>query len=252
MVSYYALGAVVLVSAVSLLGVMVLFVRENILHKAVFFMVSISAGALFADAFFHLIPESFSALPTQSLTPTLVLLGIIVFFSLEKFLHWHHHHTESEEEEKKDVKIHPVGPMVIVSDVVHNFIDGVIIAASFMASFPLGIATTIAVMLHEIPHEIGNVALLIHAGFTKKRAVVLNCLSAIASILGALLLIVIGKNIEVISYYLLPFAAGGFIYIAGSDLVPELHKDVGLKKALLQLLGIMIGILLIAGLLFLE
>ncbi len=252
MEAYYALCAVVLTSAISLFGVAVLLIKEELLRKSIFFMVSLSAGALFADAFFHLIPESFNNLSTETLTPILILFGIILFFCLEKFLHWHHHHVESDEEEIEDMKIHPVGPMVIVSDVVHNFIDGVIIAASFMVSIPLGIATTIAVMLHEIPHEIGNVALLIHAGFTKKRAVILNCLSALASVAGALLLILVGKNVEMISYYLLPFAAGGFIYIAGSDLVPELHKDVGLKKALLQLLGIIIGILLMAALLFIE
>ena len=250
MTAYYAILGGVITSAISLFGILVLMVREELLRRLIFFLVSISAGALFGDAFFHLIPESFEAISVQIVTPLLILLGIVLFFSLEKFLHWHHHHAE--EGEVDDINIHPVGPMVIISDIVHNFIDGVIIAASFLVNIPLGIATTIAVILHEIPHEIGNVALLIHAGFSRKRAVVLNCLSALASILGALLLIMLGNRIEMLSYYILPFAAWSFIYIAGSDLVPELHKDIGLKKALMQLLGISIGIILMAGLLFIE
>lgn len=250
MASYYAILAVLITSAISFFGILVLMVKEDLLRRIIFFLVSISAGALFADAFFHLIPESFEAIPTQVITPLLIMFGIVLFFSLEKFLHWHHHHAEVGEID--DAKIHPVGPMVIISDVVHNFIDGVIIAASFMVNIPLGIATTIAVILHEIPHEIGNVALLIHAGFTRKKAVIMNCLSALSSIVGAILLIVIGNKIEMISYYLLPFAAGSFIYIAGSDLVPELHKDIGVKKALIQLLGLGLGIILMASLLFLE
>jgi len=245
----FSLFGVILASLISLTAIVVLFVSESFLRKVIFFLVSLSVGALFGDAFIHLIPESFENLATATLTPVLILSGILVFFALEKFLHWHHHHAEVGEE---DVHIHPVGPMVIVADILHNFIDGVVIAASFYLSPMAGIATTIAVILHEIPHELGNVALLIHAGFEKKRAILINCLSALASILGALIVIFISTKAVFVINYLIPFAAGSFIYIAGSDLVPELHKDVGVKKGLIQLLGILLGILIMFGLLFLE
>jgi zinc and cadmium transporter len=142
--------------------------------------------------------------------------------------------------------------MVLVADLIHNFIDGVLIAASFLVSVPVGVATTIAVILHEIPHEIGNVALLLHAGFTKKKAVLFNCYAALTSVLGALLFVFGAGAIANLSQIMIPFAAGGFIYIAGSDLVPELHKDVGVEKALIQSLGMILGVLVMVGLLFVE
>lgn len=246
----FSLAGVIVVSLISLTAIVVLFVSETFLRQVLFFLVSLSVGALFGDAFVHLIPDSFADLTTEGLAPILILSGILLFFALEKFLHWHHHHAE--EGEPADHTIHPVGPMVILADILHNFIDGVVIAASFYLSTTAGIATTIAVVLHEIPHEIGNVALLIHAGFSRMRAVLINCFSALSSILGALLVILISTKAVSFVSFLIPLAAGGFIYIAGSDLVPELHKDAGIKKALLQLIGILIGILIMFALLFVE
>jgi len=248
----WSLGAVVLVSAMSLLGIALLFFKEEKLNGALFFLVSISAGALFGDAFIHLIPEALSSGIGGAFTPYLILLGILIFFSLEKFLHWHHHHTDLHEDQEHHKKIHPVGPIVLFADVVHNMIDGVVIAASFLISIPVGIATTLAVMLHEIPHEVGNVALLIHAGFKKKKAILFNCYAALASVVGAVLVLFTSSSVSNLAHYLVPIAAGGFIYIAGSDLVPELHKDVGVKKSLLQTIGILIGIFFMTILLFLE
>lgn len=245
-----SLLGVIVVSLISLTAIVVLFVSESFLRKVIFFLVSLSVGALFGDAFVHLIPDSFADLGGEGIASILILSGILIFFILEKFLHWHHHHAE--EGEPDDHTIHPVGPMVIVADILHNFIDGVVIAASFYLNPTAGIATTLAVVLHEIPHEIGNVALLIHAGFSRMKAVLINCLSALASILGAVLVIIISTNAVSFVNYLIPLAAGGFIYIAGSDLVPELHKDVGFKKALLQLVGILLGISIMFGLLLLE
>ncbi|MDO8492817.1 MAG: ZIP family metal transporter [bacterium] len=246
----FSLLGVILVSLISLTAIVVLFISESFLCRILFFLVSLSVGALFGDAFIHLIPSSFENFATVNVASILILAGILMFFALEKFLHWHHHHADVGEPE--DHTIHPVGPMVIMADILHNFIDGVVIAASFYLSTTAGIATTIAVMLHEIPHEIGNVALLIHAGFTRRRAVIINCFSALSAILGAILVILISSQAVSIAYYLIPFAAGSFIYIAGSDLVPELHKDVGVKKALIQLIGILLGILMMFALLLVE
>lgn len=243
-----ALLAVLITSLVSLIGIFTLFLKEDSLKTKLLFLVSLSAGALFGDAFLHLIPEALEESGTSS-APLMILLGIIVFFVFEKVLHWHHHHAEDNDE---DIKIHPVGPMVLVSDVIHNVIDGMVIAASFYVSPSVGIATTIAVMLHEIPHEIGNVSLLIHAGFSRMRAIIFNFISAGGALLGALFVVIFAEKADGLINSLIPFAAGTFIYIAGSDLVPELHKDIGIKKTLLQLLGITMGILAMALLLFLE
>jgi zinc and cadmium transporter len=243
-----ALLSVLLTSLVSLIGIFTLFLKEDSLKTKLLFLVSLSAGALFGDAFLHLIPEAIES-GSEIGAPLMMLFGIIVFFVFEKVLHWHHHHAEDNDE---DVKIHPVGPMVLVSDVIHNVIDGMVIAASFYVSPAVGVATTIAVMLHEIPHEIGNVSLLIHAGFSKIRAIVFNCISALGSLFGALVVVIFAEKADGIISFLVPFAAGTFVYIAGSDLVPELHKDIGIKKTLIQLLGILIGILAMVALLFLE
>lgn len=238
----YPLVAVVITSSVAFLGVLVLVVREEFLRKILLFLVSISAGALFGDAFLHLIPDAIlrGGGDDAVLVSSLILFGVFSFFILEKFLHWHHHHAD--EGEVDDSSIHPVGYMTIIADIAHNFIDGVAIAASFAVSVPVGVATTFAVFLHEIPHEVGNVALLIHSGFEKRRAVILNLVSAVFAILGTLVTIVLSIKFSNIVGYLIPFTAGTFIYIAGSDLLPELHKSTEVKKTIYQFLGIMIGI----------
>ena len=172
--------------------------------------------------------------------------GILLFFALEKFLHWHHHGEDTENH------IHPVGKLVLFSDAVHNFLDGMIIGASFLVSVPVGLATTIAVVLHEIPQEIGDFAVLLHSGYTKARALWLNFLSALAALLGALVLFSLGEIAEISATWLVPIAAGGFIYIAVADLMPELHKTKELKYSILQIGAVMIGVLAMVALTLLE
>ena len=133
-----------------------------------------------------------------------------------------------------------------------NFIDGIIIGASFLISVPVGLATTLAVILHEIPQEIGDFAVLLHSGYTKKRALWLNFLSALTAILGAIVLFTIGNMAEVSSFYFLPIAAGGFIYIAVADLIPELHKTKEVKYSVLQILAVIVGVLAMVALTLLE
>lgn len=208
---------------------------------------SIAIGALLGDAFIHLIPEALESAENPTLTSMLIVVGILIFFTLEKFLHWHHHGEDKEKHE-----IHPVGKLVLLSDGVHNFLDGVIIAASFTLSVPVGIATTLAVILHEIPQEIGDFAVLLHSGYTKKRALWLNFLSALLSILGAGIFFLLGSMAESFSLWFLPIASGGFIYIAVADLIPELHKTTQTKYSLWQLFAIMLGVLAMTALAFLE
>ena len=239
----YAFLSVLAVSLVSVIGVLFLTLKEEWVRKYVFLLVSLAVGALLGDAFIHLIPESFER--SFSSTGLFIIVGILIFFILEKFMHWHHHGED-------EVRIHPVGRLVLFSDGVHNFIDGVIIGVSFMVSVPVGLATTLAVTLHEIPQEIGDFAVLLHAGYTKKRALYLNFLSAASAILGLILAFILGEGGAAFASFVLPFAAGGFIYIALSDLIPEMQKAKEFRHSLWQLSAVLVGILAMLALTLLE
>lgn len=243
----YTLISVVAVSLISLIGVFTLSLKEDVLRKYIFIFISVAVGALLGDAFIHLIPEALENATNPTLVSILIISGIILFFILERLLHWHHHGEKEEESH-----VHPVGKLVLLSDGFHNFLDGIIIAASFMVSVPVGIATTLAVILHEIPQEIGDFAVLLHSGYTRKRALWLNFLSAFMAILGAVIFFMLGEFAEAVSSYFVPVAAGGFIYIAMSDLIPELQKTGQNKNSLFQIIAIIIGVLVMASLTFLE
>lgn len=167
-----------------------------------------------------------------------VILGIMVFFSIEKFLHWRHCHEE-------ECEVHTFAYVSLIGDAVHNFIDGMIIAATFVVGFELGFVTTLAVIFHEIPQEIGDFGVLIYGGFTKVKALTYNFVTALTAILGAIVTyyVVYLRN----NYALLvPFAAGGFIYIAATDLMPELHKKSHAGESIVQFLSIVLGLALMA------
>jgi zinc and cadmium transporter len=172
------------------------------------------------------------------------LVGILAFFILEKFIHWHHCHDISCEEHNETFSY-----VIMIGDAAHNFIDGMIIAASYLVSIPLGIATTTAVIFHEIPHEIGDFASMLYGGFSKKKALFYNFLAGIVAVLGALLVLLINVDVANTTKYLIPFAAGGFIYVSSADIIPELHKSTKISHSILQLLCIMGGIGVMYGLL---
>ncbi|KKS45254.1 MAG: hypothetical protein UX21_C0009G0009 [Microgenomates group bacterium GW2011_GWC2_45_8] len=251
----YSFLSVLAVSVVSLVGVFTLTLSDKVLRAAVFYLVSLAAGALLGDAFVHLIPEAFKA-GAAAIMSAAILVGIFLFFIFEKILHWHHSHGQVEECQETlashDHNRKPLGTIIIIADSIHNFIDGVIIAASYLVSLPVGLATTIAVVIHEIPQEIGDFGLLIHSGWSKKRALFFNFLSALSALLGVLAVIILGAGAEKFVPAALAFAAGGFIYIAGADIVPELHKTTGFKKSFFQSLAMLLGFGLMFGLLLLE
>ena len=246
MIYIYAFASVVLVSFVSFVGIFMLSLQEEKLRKYIFIFISLAVGALLGDAFIHLIPEAFSEIKDVMLASILIISGILIFFALEKFLHWHHHG-----EDKEESHIHPVGRLILFSDSIHNFMDGMIIGASFLISIPVGLATTLAVILHEIPQEIGDFTVLLHAGYTKMRALWLNFLSALLAIAGVLIVLALGKE-QSLTLWISPIAAGGFIYIAIADLIPELHKTKELKYSILQIVAVVIGILAMVALTFVE
>ncbi|MDO8667528.1 MAG: ZIP family metal transporter [bacterium] len=234
---FYTIASVLIVSLLSLIGVFLLPVKRSNLNKLTIFLVSLSAGTLLGDSFLHLIPEAVKKNDGVE-TWLWLLAGILFFFILEKVIHWRHCHLPTTEEHP-----HPFGLMNLVGDGLHNFLDGLIIAGSFLVDINLGVATTIAVIAHEIPQEISDFGVLLHAGFSRAKALFLNLLSASLAILGALLVLVVGDKMENLTNFIIPFAAGNFIYIATSDLFPELKKDNDkLHQAFLQLASIIIGI----------
>jgi len=243
----YSFASVLIVSLVSLVGIFSLSLREDILKKYIFIFISLAVGALLGDALIHLIPEAFENSSNTTLTSIFIIVGILIFFILEKFLHWHHHGEDAGDEH-----IHPIGKLILFSDGIHNFIDGVIIGASFLVSLPVGIATTIAVILHEIPQEIGDFAVLLHAGYAKTRALWLNFLSAILAVFGLLIILILNQTEKTIVLYLLPIAAGGFIYVAVADLIPELHKTKKVGHSLMQIIAVIAGVGAMLALTLLE
>jgi zinc and cadmium transporter len=218
-------------------GALTLPFKRDALNKMVFFLVSFATGALFGDAFIHLLPEAVEK-TGFSLTVSLSLIaGIMVFFVLEKIICWRHCHIETSDEHP-----HPFAWMNLIGDAFHNLLDGMVIAGSFLAGPTLGFATTLAVIFHEIPQEIGDYGILIHGGFGRIQALFMNFFVQLTAILGAIIILALSINTETLTAYLIPFTAGGFIYIAGSDLIPELHKETNIRNSLFQLLSLGLGI----------
>ena len=231
----WAVGASVIVSLISLVGVFSLLLNEKLLNRILILLVGFSAGALIGGAFLHLLQE---ALEKANSTNTYLYLisGFIIFFILERWLLWHHCH-----EGKCDV--HPLGYLNLIGDGVHNLFDGLIIGSSFVIDVKFGMITTIIVILHEIPQEVGDFGVLLYGGFNKYKALLYNFLSGVTAILGALIGYYFSERAVNFSSLILPFAAGGFIYIAGCDLIPEIHKESNLKKATYSMAFFILGII---------
>ncbi|MCX6818685.1 MAG: ZIP family metal transporter, partial [Candidatus Aenigmarchaeota archaeon] len=230
-----------LVSIISFIGILTFVIKERLLERLLLILVSLAAGALMGGAFLHLIPEALEA--GSTIIFIYLLVGFGLFFLIEKVLHWRHCHEEN-------CPVHTFAYMSLIGDGVHNFIDGLIIAASFLADFNLGIATTFAVAMHEIPQELGDYGVLIHGGFKKMRALFMNFVSAVTAIAGGIIGYFIAGYSTSFLMFVLPFAAGGFIYIAASDLIPEIKKEAGLKKSLLNFSVFVLGVLIIYALKF--
>lgn len=244
----YAIISVVLISLLSFCGAITLSLKKDWLRKILLVLVAFSTGALLGDAFIHLIPEAVEN--SGGFTPAIsiyLFLGILIFFSLEKFLRWRHCHDI-------DCRDHPkhLGTMNLIGDGAHNLIDGVLIGASFLINIPLGIATTIAVIAHEIPQELGDFAVLLHSGMSTQKAMLFNFYSACLAIVGTLLVLIIGTSVSQFASAIVPITAGGFIYISLSGQVPELHKEENLVSSIIQLLSIIAGIGIMFLLLLVE
>lgn len=242
--------SVIGVSLLSLIGVSLFLVRESLIRKLLLYIISFSTGSLFGDVFFHILPEIAEDHAVFERAMVYVMLGILLSFIMEKIIHWHHCHILPADDAHCDH--HHVGIMSLIGDAMHNFIDGLLIAASFLVSTEIGFATTIAVVLHEIPQEIGDFAILLHSGFSRVKAVVFNLLSALMAVVGAGIVLIASSAVPQMTEVLLPVAAGNFLYLAGSDLIPELHKHTGIRQGILQLTCMVLGMAAMYGLTFLE
>ena len=234
---FYILGFTFLGSIASLIGGVALLSNKNIAGKISPYLYSYAAGVLLGTAFFDLLPEAQAEAGEINIF-LWTLVGILSFFLLVRFLHWFHHHDAHFKGEHQQTI-----PLIIVGDTVHNFIDGVGITASFLVSIPLGILTTVAVAVHEIPQEIGDFAILLRKGLSRARVLWINVLSASASFAGAVLMFMLGDYLEGSLPIFLSVTAGFFIYIASSDLIPEIHKQDNQKVAFVESMLLIIGAL---------
>lgn len=231
----YILASTFLVSAISFVGVITLSMKEKLLDKMLILLISFSAGALMGGAFLHLLPEAVEMFEGIQVFLN-VLVGFVMFFFLEKLLFWRHCHN-------KKCGVHTFTYLNLAGDAVHNFIDGLVIAAGFVVSIPLGIATVMAIIFHEIPQEIGDFGVLIYGGMKKVRALYLNFIVTLTAVAGGLAGYFVASSISQFTAFLLPIAAGGFIYIASSDLIPEICKIEDSRKSLLSISVFLLGII---------
>jgi zinc and cadmium transporter len=243
-VAIYSLLSVFLVSLVSFVGILTLITRFKAENRLLAFLVSFAAGALLGDVFIHLLPELAQEGMFNATTSGYILGAIILLFVIEKYIHWHHHGTQDDQAKHK-----PLVFTNLIGDGIHNMIDGMVITGSYLIDFRLGIATTIAVILHEIPQEFADFGVLVYGGLKPSRALFYNFLSAVAAILGSVLVLSFGTNANV-EATLVALGAGSFIYLAAADLIPEIHREK--ENTLTQLFSFGLGIAVMYALLLLE
>jgi zinc and cadmium transporter len=234
--------ALILVSLIGLAGVFSLFIKRKTLEKIVFPLVSFAAGALVGGALYHLFAEGLERIGTLQAINWFVL-GFIIFFILERILRWHHCHNLK-------CKVHPFSYLIFVGDTIHNIIDGLVIASTFLVDIRLGILTTFLIIVHEVPQELGNFATAVYGGMKRNKAIAFTFLSQASCIIGGLFGYYFLSKEAIL--HLLPFAAGGFIYIAASDLIPELHRELNIKKSIISFTLFLFGLAFVIGLKFLE
>ena len=225
----------VLVSLMSFVGAIFLFISEKLLERVLLVTVAFASGVMLGGAFLHLLPESFSSGTGEAFL--LVLFGIVLFFAMEKFLRWRHCHNGR-------CDIHAFAYLNLFGDAIHNWVDGMIIAASFLTGMDLGIVAVLLVITHEVPQEIGDFCVLVYGGLGRVKALFYNFLSQTTAIFGAVFTYALVQYAEHFTSLLLPLAAGGFIYIATTDLLPELHKRENIRESTIQLFLLSVGIIL--------
>jgi len=237
------------VSLLSLIGFIAIPLSDQRLRQVTFFLVSLAMGGLFGDVIFHLLPEVYQSTENAVNGSLGIFLGIVFSFTLEKFLRWKHGHGMVHDHggHLHAHPVEPVGRILLISDGFHNLLDGLLIGASYLISPAMGMATTVAVLLHEIPHELGDFGILVEAGYSRGRAIALNFAFGCMSLVGVIIAFSLGQHLAAFSHFTLAVTAGFFLYIAGANLTPEMQKEHSPVRSLLQLFGMILG----AGLMWL-
>jgi len=248
--------ATFVVSLFSLVGIYALSLKEKKLHRILLVLVAFSAGSILGAAYFDLLPEAIE-LVEESIVFIYITLGFILFFFLERFIYWYHghgHEADISAEIADRASTKGFAYLNLIGDGIHNFVDGMVIAASFLIGFSVGLATTVAVIFHELPQEMGDYGILVYGGFKRSRALLLNFVVALTVVLGGISAVFFIETVEALSGLLIAFSAGGFIYLSASELIPELHKEKSFKKSVVQFVMFILGIALIwsLGIIFPE
>jgi zinc and cadmium transporter len=234
---FWAIGASIAVSLISLIGIFLLMCNDKLINKILFLLIAFSAGGLIGGAFLHLLPEAIAENPQGNIF-FYVIVGFVAFFIMEKYFHWRHCH-------KGVCEVHAFTYLNLIGDSIHNFTDGLVIGASFAISVKFGIVTTLVIIFHEIPQEIGDFGVLVYGGFEKSKALFWNFITALTCVVGAAIGLPMSEHVEKFSLYILPMVAGGFIYVAACDLIPEVHKQTSLKRSTFSLVAFLCGIMFI-------
>lgn len=244
----YSLLATLIVSGISFIGVLLFFKKISEKHSLITSLIAFAAGALIGDALLHLIPESVEAYGFETMTMVYVFIGILFMLLVEAYFHCSHESVDSHEKHRK----HVLAKINILGDGLHNFLDGIAIAASFLISPVAGIASTFAIILHEIPQEFADMGILLYSNWSKRRILFVNFVTALVAVIGAIFALVLNNIVEGAEKFLIPIAAGQFIYIALADLLPEIHAKSGIKKYIIEITMFLVGFLIMYALTTLE
>jgi len=239
----YPLVSVLIVSLISLIFAIPFLLKKKISDKILLFLLSCSVGVLLSTVFMDFLPEAFEHDYSISIA-IYILLGFMVMFILEKFVHYHHN-KKCEDGHCGHSHAYNLAPVNLIGDGIHNFIDGLVIAGAYAINVTVGIAATISIIFHEIPQEIADMGVLLYSGMSKRKAIIFNLLSAATAIVGTTIGIFLVGSMHGFTEFIIPFAAGNFIYIAASNLVPQLHRHCKLKDTLLHIFAILLGIAII-------
>lgn len=234
----WILGSTVSISLISLGGIFVLASRVDI-HKLAFYLISLASGVLLGTALLHMIPEGILMNPRHALT--LTGAGVLLFFILEKYMVWRHCHIHEHPEDHKRPR---AASLVLTSDAIHNFADGMIVASAFLAGIPTGVSVAGAILLHEIPHELGDFGILVHGGYSTRQALKANLMTGLMATVGAALTYYFVEMVPTIQQMLIPVTAGGFLYVSLADLVPQLHEQTDVKENIQQIILFSAGFLI--------